>query len=183
MPCPSSIRRVSESLSGVPRWSGSVDPSTPTARTVGVLPTEPGEMIPSAAVRVLSTAAQTLVYHYGLRLVHHPGARLHHTCRCHRAAADPGSPSLAPRSAGNDFREANARSAAQPGNRSSACELACSESLPHFLSTTQTGKAQLILALDGTKVQPFHPRLEGRAFHSQSVGCTRCATYHSARLF
>jgi hypothetical protein len=47
----------------------------------------------------------------------------------------------------------------------------------------QTGAVQLILALDGTNVQPFHPRLEGRAFHSQSVGCTRCATYHSACLF
>lgn len=122
---------------GFPRWSGSVDPSTPTARTVGVLPTEPGEMIPAAAVRVLSTAAQTLVYHYGLRLVHHPGVRpAPYRAGATAVAADPDSPSLAPRSVGNDLREANARSAAHPSDRSSACELARSESLPRFLSTT-----------------------------------------------
>ena len=42
---------------------------------------------------------------------------------------------------------------------------------------------QLVLELNGTNVQLFHFRVEGRAFHSQSVGCARCATYHSARLF
>jgi len=39
-------------------------------------------------------------------------------------AADPGSPSSAPRSAGNDLREANTGSAAHPGDPSSACVLA-----------------------------------------------------------
>jgi hypothetical protein len=33
-----------------------------------------------------------------------------------------------------------------------------------------------------TNVQLFHLRVEGRAFHSQSIGCTRSTTYHSARL-
>ena len=41
----------------------------------------------------------------------------------------------------------------------------------------------LVLELNGTNVQLFHLRVEGRAFHSQSIGRTRCATYDSARLF
>ena len=42
---------------------------------------------------------------------------------------------------------------------------------------------QLVQELNGTNVQLFHFRVEGRAFHSQSIGCTRCATYDSARVF
>jgi hypothetical protein len=42
---------------------------------------------------------------------------------------------------------------------------------------------QLVLELNRTNVQLFHFRVEGWAFHSQSFGCTRCATYHSVCLF
>ena len=34
----------------------------------------------------------------------------------------------------------------------------------------------------GLNVKLFHFRVEGCALHSQSIGCTRCATYDSARV-
>jgi|SRR5271157_5107636 len=42
---------------------------------------------------------------------------------------------------------------------------------------------KLVPELNRTNVQLFHFRVEGRAIHSQSIGCTRCATYHSVCLF
>ena len=50
-------------------------------------------------------------------------------------------------------------------------------------SDIQYAQWQLVPELSGTNVQLFHLRVEGGAFHSQSSGCTRCAPYHSARLF
>jgi hypothetical protein len=43
--------------------------------------------------------------------------------------------------------------------------------------------ANLVTELNGTNVQLFHLRVEGRAFHAHSIGCTQCTTYHSLRLF
>ena len=49
--------------------------------------------------------------------------------------------------------------------------------------SVRTQQWQLALELSRTNVQLLHLRVEGRAFHSQSIGCTRCATYYSARFF
>jgi len=93
----------------VPRWSGSVDPSTPTDRVAVGWPTEPGERIPVAVDRVPATtsscAAQAFIEGHRLQLVHDPGPRLHHAMPVPQQLPQiPVLPSLVPRSAGNDPR-------------------------------------------------------------------------------
>jgi hypothetical protein len=41
----------------------------------------------------------------------------------------------------------------------------------------------VVLEINGTDVQPFHFGVEGRPFHSQSIGSTRCTPDDSTAVF